>query len=173
MITLLARLLKVLNSEASPGQISAALCLAMFFAFMPFLTLQHFLILLLALFLRVNLSGFILGWLVFSILSFLLDPLFHKLGLAILSAGSLEGVWSLLYDSGFWRLTRFNNSIVMGGFATALVLALPLYFLANALIRRYREHFMAWLEKTRIAQIVKGSRIYSAYKTVSGWRGTA
>lgn len=173
MITLLARLFKVLNSEASPGQISAALCLAMFFAFMPFLTLQHFLILLLALVLRVNLSGFILGWLVFSILSFLLDPLFHKLGLVLLSAGSLEAVWSLLYDSGFWRLTRFNNSIVMGGFATALVLALPLYFLANALIRRYREHFMAWLEKTRIAQIVKGSRIYSAYKTVSGWRGAA
>jgi len=29
---------------------------------------------------------------------------------------------------------------------------------------------MAWLEKTRIAQIIKGSRLYSAYKKVSGWR---
>ena len=170
MITLLAKLFKVLNSEASPGQISAALCLALFFAFMPFLTLQHFLILLLALVLRVNLSGFILGWLVFSVLSFLLDPFFHKLGLAVLSSGALEGLWSGLYASGFWHLTGFNNSIVMGGFVTALILALPLYFLFNALIRRYREHFMAWLEKTRIAQIIKGSRLYSAYKKVSGWR---
>ncbi|MBS3732512.1 MAG: TIGR03546 family protein [Desulfobacterales bacterium] len=171
MITLLAKLLKVLNAEASPGQISAALCLAMFFAFMPMITLQHVLLLLLVLVLRVNITGFILGWLVFSVLSFLLDPLFHWLGMAVLSADGLSGFWSLLYGSGFWHLTRFNNTIVMGGLILSLVCVLPVYFGCNALIRRYRTHVMTWIEKTRIAQMVKGSRIYSAYKTVSGWRG--
>src|SRR6056297_1108654 len=135
MLTLLAKLFKVLNAEAEPGQISAALCLSMFFAFMPFLTLQHLLLLLIVLVLRVNLTGFILVCLVFSAVAFLLDPLFHSLGMAVLSADALSGFWSMLYDSGLLRLTRFNNSIVMGGLVTALLLSLPLYFASNALIR--------------------------------------
>ena len=170
MLTLLAKLFKVLNAEAEPGQISAALCLSMFFAFMPFLTLQHLLLLLIVLVLRVNLTGFILGCLVFSAVAFLLDPLFHSLGMAVLSADALSGFWSMLYDSGLLRLTRFNNSIVMGGLVTALLLVLPLYFAANALIRRYRQHVMTWIQKTRIAQMVKGSRLYSVYQSISGWR---
>ena len=172
MLTLLAKLLKVLNAEAEPGQISAALCLSMIFAFMPFLTLQHLLLLLLVLILRVNLTGFILGWLVFSALAFLLDPLFHSLGMALLTADPLSGFWSMLYEMGIFRLTRFNNSIVMGGLITALVLAAPLYLAANSLIRRYRTHVMTWIQKTRIAQMVKGSRLYSVYQSISGWRGS-
>ena len=172
MITLLAKLLKVLNAEADPGQISAALCLAMFFAFMPLMTLQHLVLIFLVLVLRVNITGFILGWMVFSAVAFIIDPLLHAVGMTVLSAGALEGFWSTLYDSGFWRLTGFNNTIVMGGFVTALVLVVPLYFLFNFLIRRYRQHFLAWIQKTRLAQMVKGSRIYAAYQTVSGWRSS-
>ena len=172
MISLLAKLLKVLNSETAPGQISASLCLAMLFSFMPFLTLQHLLLLLLVLVLRVNLSGFILGWIVFSVISFLLDPLFHQVGMAVLSASALKGFWTLLYQSGFWHLTDFNNTVVMGGFITALVLAVPLYFAFNTLILRYRKYVMNWLEKTRVVQFLKGTRLYSAYQTVSGWRGS-
>ncbi|MFW6081556.1 MAG: TIGR03546 family protein [Desulfosalsimonas sp.] len=173
MITLLARLIKVLNAETAPGQISAGLCLAMFFAFMPMLTLQHLLLLLLVLVLRVNITGFILGWIVFTAAAYAADPLFHMLGMAVLEAESLSGFWSLLYDSGFWHLTSFNNSVVMGGFIASAVLAAPLYIGSNAMIRRYREHFMAWIEKTRIARIVKGSRVYAAYQKVSGWRDFA
>ncbi len=173
MITLLAKALKVLNAEAAPAQISAAFCLALFFSFMPFLTLQHVILLFLVLVLRVNLTGFILGWMVFSAAAFILDPLFHRLGMAVLSADALSGLWRTLYESAFWHLTRFNNTVVMGGFIAALVLFLPLYFVSNALIRRYREHFMIWLQKTRLAQVIKGSRIYSAYRTVSGWRNPA
>ncbi|MFP4255575.1 MAG: TIGR03546 family protein [Desulfobacterales bacterium] len=170
MITLLAKLLKVLNAETAPGQISAALCLAMFFAFMPLLTIQHLLILLLVLVLRVNMTGFILGWIVFSAAAYAADPLFHMLGMAVLGAGPLSGLWSMLYDSGFWHLTSFNNSVVMGGFVASLLLAVPLYLGSNAMIRRYRKDFMAWIEKTRVAQMLKGSRIYAAYQKVSGWR---
>lgn len=170
MLTLLAKLLKVLNAEGAPGQISAAFCLAMFFAFMPLITLQHLVLLFLVLVCRVNLTGFLLGWLVFAGVSFLLDPLFHWLGMAVLSADALNGFWSLLYGSAFWHLTRFNNTVVMGGFLTALILLLPLYFISNSLIRRYREQFMSWIEKTRLVQMVKASRIYGAYRTVAGWR---
>ncbi len=169
MITLLAKLFKILNAETAPGQISAAFCLSMFFAFMPAPTLQHVLLLLIVLVLRVNITGFILGWIVFSAAAYLLDPLFHRLGMALLSAEAFAGVWTALYASGFWHLTGFNNSLVMGGFIAALVLVAPVYLAANAMIRRYRRHFMAWIEKTRIARMIKSSRIYSTYQRVSGW----
>lgn len=170
MITLLAKLLKILNSETAPGQISAGLCLAMFFAFIPLITLQHILILFLVLVLRVNLTGFILGWIFFAAIAFLLDPLFHSLGLFLLTGEALSGFWSALYEMALLRLTRFNNTVVMGGFVLAIILVVPLYMACNALIRRYRQRFMAWVEKTRIAQMVKASRVYAAYRTVSGWR---
>ena len=81
MLQAIAKLLKVLNSESEPGQISLAVCLAMVIGLTPFYSLHNLLVLLLVFLLRVNVSAFILGFIVFSGAAFLLDPLFHNLGL--------------------------------------------------------------------------------------------
>ena len=83
MIETLAKLLKVLNSETSPGQISLGFCLAMIAGFTPVLSPHNLIVLLLVLVLRVNLSAFIVGWVLFSALAYALDPLFHLIGQAI------------------------------------------------------------------------------------------
>jgi uncharacterized protein (TIGR03546 family) len=131
MIRTVAKILKVLNSETDSSQISLALCLAMFPGFTPFISIHNLVVLFLVLILRVNLSTFLLGWAAFSGLAYLLDPLFNRLGLALLTADSLRGFWTILYNSTFWRLTRFNNSILMGSFIFSLLLFYPLYRLAN------------------------------------------
>lgn len=171
MLRLLARLLKALNSESEPGQISLALCFAMICGFTPLFSPHNLLVLFLVLLLRVNLSGFIVGLVVFSALSFALDPLFHRIGLALLTAESLEGLWTALYNNTFLRLDRFNNSIVMGSLAVSLVAFIPGYFIFNALIRAYRKQVMEWVRKSRIAVAIKGSKFYRIYRTVSEWRG--
>ena len=51
------------------------------------------------------------------------------------------------------------------------VVFIPLYFLLNRLILNYREHILAWVWKTRIMQMLKMSKLYSAYQAVSGWGG--
>ncbi len=169
MLRVLANLLKVLNSETNPGQISLAFCFAMVAGLTPFWSVHNLVVLLLVLLIRVNLSAFLLGLACFSGLAYLLDPLFHRIGLAVLTAGSLEGFWTALYSSTLWRIERFNNTIVMGSLLFSLTFFLPLYLLSNLGIRRYREHVLAWVEKTRVMQMLKASRFYSLYQSVSGW----
>ncbi len=169
MIRIFAKVLKVLNSDSEPGQISLALCLAMVAGFTPFLALHNLLIILLVLILRVNLSTFLLGLAAFSAIAYGLDPLFHRLGLAILTADALQDFWTALYNSTFWRLTRFNNSILMGSLLFALIFFVPMYLLANFAIRQYRSRLLQWVRKTRLMQALTASRFYSLYRSASGW----
>ncbi|MBM4132201.1 MAG: TIGR03546 family protein [Nitrospira sp.] len=171
MLRMLARLLAVLNSETHPGQISLGFCFAMVAGLTPFLSLHNLLVLLLVLAIRVNLSAFLLGLTVFSGLAFGLDPLFHRIGLSVLTQDTLEGLWTALYNSTFWRLEHFNNSIVMGSLLFSLVSFAPLYVLSNFAIRRYRAHVLAWVEKTRVMQFLKASRFYGLYQSFSGMGG--
>lgn len=171
MMRMLARLLAVLNSETHPGQISLGFCFAMVAGFTPLMSLHNLLVLLLVLVIRVNLSAFLLGLTVFSGLAFGLDPLFHRLGLAVLTNESLAGIWTGLYNVTLWRLEHFNNSIVMGSLLVSLLAFVPLYVLSNLAIRRYRAHVLAWVEKTRVMQLLKASRFYSLYQSFAGMGG--
>ena len=86
MIKLLAKLLRVLNSETNPGQISLGFSFAMIAGLTPLLSIHNLVILLLVCSLRVNLAAFLLGLGVFTGIAYLMDPLFHLLGLAVLTA---------------------------------------------------------------------------------------
>ncbi len=169
MINRVAKFLKVLNSETDPSQISLAICFAMIMGLTPLYSLHNLVVLFLVLLLRINLSTFILGWLFFSGVSYLLDPLFHRIGLAILTAGSLETIWTSLYNTAIFRLTYFNNSILMGSLFVSVILFVPVFLLSNIFIKKYRDHILAWVRKTRIMQILKGSKLFQAYEAVSGW----
>lgn len=171
MIKAIAKLLKVLNSETDPGQISLALCLAMVAGLTPLVSIHNLLIFLLVLLLRVNLSAFILGLAFFTGIAYLLDPVFHRMGHGILTAGALNGLWTSFYNITLLRLAKFNNSIVMGSLVFSGIAFVPLFMLLNLLIRRYREYILAWVQKTRMMQLLKASKLYSAYQAVSGWGG--
>ncbi len=171
MLRLIARFLRVLNSETNPGQISLGFCFAMVAGLTPLMSLHNLVVFLLILILRVNLSAFLLGVGVFSVVAYLLDPLFQWYGWQILTAPSLEGLWTSLYNSTLWRLARFNNTMVMGSMVFSLALFVPLYFLSNSLIRRYRAHVLAWIQKTRLMQIFKASKVYQLYQSLPHFGG--
>lgn len=167
MLKAIARLLKVMNSETEPGQISLAFCLAMVAGLTPLMSLHNLLVLLLVTVLRVNVSAFVLGLALFSAAAYLFDPLFHRLGLLVLTAEPLGGLWNTLYSSSLWRIENFNNTVVMGSLLVSLVLFVPLFFSGKLAILRYREHVLQWVRKTRIMKVFKGSRLYRAYRSVS------
>jgi len=154
MLKTLVNFVKILNSEAEPGQISLALGLSMVAGLTPLFSLHNLLVLLL----RVNLSAFLLGLAFFSGLAYALDPLFHRIGLAVLTASPLNVLWTTLYNSTLWRVERFNNSIVMGSLLVSLLFLVPFYYLANWAILRYREHVLAWVRKTRLMQVLSAVR---------------
>ena len=173
MIKMIAKFLKVLNSETEPGQISLAFCLSMILGLTPLMSLHNLVVILLVLLARVNLSACILGWVFFSGIAYILDPLFNLIGLAVLTSQGLEGLWTSLYNITLFRLAKFNNSIVMGSLIFSLICFIPLYFLFNQIIRKYRVHVLEWVQKTRLMKAFKANKIYKAYQAVSGWGGAS
>jgi uncharacterized protein (TIGR03546 family) len=172
MLKSIAKLLKVLNSETEPGQISLGFCFAMFAGFTPLMTLHNLLVIFLVCVLRVNLSAFLLGLLAFTGVAYLLDPLFNQLGILLLTAQPLEPLWTALYNIILFRLENFNNSIVMGSLVFSLILFIPLYLLLNLAITKYREHLLRWIKKSRVMQFFMASKLYRIYQKVSGLGGT-
>lgn len=135
----LLNFLKLLNSEQSPHQLSLGLGFAMIVGFTPTLSLHNLLILFLLLVLRANISAFLLGWAVFSLLGLLLDPLFHLVGQSLLTQDGLLEMWTGMYNNSFWRLSHFNNTILLGSLLISVLAFLPFFILSNHLIKLYRE----------------------------------
>jgi len=128
-------------------------------------------VLLLVLLLRVNLSMFLVGVGLFSLLSFALDSLFHFVGFALLTTPSLQGFWTYLYNSPIWRFAYFNNTIVMGSFVVAVVMFVPLFWLTTRAVQRYREQLLERLKKIGIVQMIMAGRLYSLYQMAAKWGG--
>ena len=168
MIGLIARILRILNSETDPGQIAGAVCLAMIFGLTPLWTLHNVIVLLLVLVLRVNLSSFVLSWGLFTLLAFLLDPLFDVVGHALLTVGWLQPLWTAFYGTDLGKLSDFNNTIVLGSLCVSLV-AVPFVYLGTVYgVREYRSHVLAWMRDKPIYQVVRRTRLFTLYESLRG-----
>ncbi|MDH5784842.1 MAG: TIGR03546 family protein [Chromatiales bacterium] len=167
MLNQLLKLIKALNAETDPWQLSLAFVLAMIMGFTPLISLHNLLILLLALVIRVNLSGFILAFGFFTGIAYLLDPLFIRVGESLLLKPELRDLWTGLYQSDFWLLTHFNHNITLGSVVVSLSLALPLFFLFNWIIVNYRHHILAWVRSSHVVQVIKATKVFRLYETFS------
>ncbi|MBM95791.1 MAG: TIGR03546 family protein [Oceanospirillaceae bacterium] len=166
MLSLLANLLKALNSESAPGQISLAIAFSAIVAFTPFLSLHNILILLIVLVVRTNLSGFLVGYVLFSMLAFFIDPLSIRLGESLLANPGLMDTWVALYQSEWWRMTAFNHTLTLGGFVIGVAAFAPVYLLSNVLIRQYRQRFMEWFMKLKVVQALQATKFYVIYQSL-------
>jgi len=159
--------LNVLRAGQTPNQIASGFALGSILGFSPMLTLQGIFIWLVILVFNVNLSAALLALTVFSLVAFLLDPLFHTLGYAVLvNIPALQNFWTWMYNAPLAPLTRFNNTVVMGSFLAALVLAVPVYFGMKRFVVAYRQHIHAKIEKWKIFQIIKRSLLVRWYERV-------
>lgn len=168
MLTLLAKILSALNSDASPMQISLAVGLAMFAGFNPWLSVMGLLTLVLLFSLRANLSTFIALTAVFSGVALLIAQPMAAIGDVILTHPELQSVFTELYQTYWFRLAHLNNTLVMGAMVSSLVLFLPLLFLSRFLVLKYRQAFQVFVEKFKVVQSLKASKFYSIYQSVSG-----
>ncbi len=171
MLRLIAKVLKGLASEQRPAQLALAFALAMVAGITPLATPHNLVVLLLVLCLRINLSIFLVGLALFSALGLALAPLFHHLGLLLLTAPALHGSWVALYNTVPGRMEGINNTVVVGSLVVALIALVPLHLLGVVFVRRYREHLLAWVRKTRLAQLLKASKLWRAYQAVARVRG--
>lgn len=157
-MSLLIKLFKALNANQHPGQIALSLVLGMILGLTPLFFAHNLFTFALVLLLRINLSALIAATLFFSGLSYLLDPVFHQMGLWVLQLDALQPLFTELYNQAFWRWMHFNNTLVMGSVLTAYSLSLPAFILFWVLVNTYRQRFLKWVNQFKIIQILKGAK---------------
>lgn len=164
----IAKLLKALASEAKPWQLALGFVFGMFLGLTPLFSLHNLLFVILILMLKVNLGMAVLGFGVFSGIAYLLDPVFHQLGKAILTNEGMRETFTAMYNNEWWALTRFYNTIVMGSLISSLLLSGPMYPFAIWFVGFYRKTILPRVQKLKIVQVLKGTKVYQLYERFSG-----
>jgi len=165
IIKLVQSLVKALNSEGTPAQVAAGMAVGACLGLTPLLNLHNLLVVAAILFFRVSVPGAMLGWMIFTPVGFLLDPMFDQIGRALLmDADGLRPVWAAAYNTPILALANPTNTIVVGSFVSWVVLAIPIFFLARYGVARYRATIYARYKDAKFFRALRASKIYNTYK---------
>ena len=164
ILKLIQSMFKALHSEGTPRQVAAGIALGACIGLTPLLNLHNLLIFSLMTLLNVSFGGGMLGIALFTPLGFLLDPIFHRIGLGLLNSQGLRALWTGMYNTPLVPFTNFNNSVVLGSVVAWLLLVIPIYLLARLGIDRYRETVGARVRQSRLYQAVTASKLYNLYR---------
>lgn len=164
ILKFLQSLIKALNSDGTPGQVAAGMALGLCLGFSPIASLHNLVVVAVAMLTTVSFPGFMLGWFVAVPVGFMLDPVFHRVGMALLLDDRLAPLFTWIVNTPVVSLSRLNNSIVLGSLVCWMLALVPAYFVFRVLVARYRAHIYARLEKLRLFQAIKASKLYQTYE---------
>jgi uncharacterized protein (TIGR03546 family) len=168
MLRQILKVIKALNSNAKPWQLSLGVSFGAIIGLTPLTSLHNLVLIFLALIINMNIGIMILSAFIFSGIAYILDPVFHSAGLAILKSSSLVPLWENVFSCPIALVAQLNNSIVMGSLVISILLSVPLFFLFNLFVKKYRGVFLVYMEKF---PIFKSLKILKIYQTVMGERG--
>jgi uncharacterized protein (TIGR03546 family) len=160
MLTLIAKILKVLNSEASPWQIGWAIGLGLLAGMLPFGFLTLLILLIVCLF-TINLSTFLLVWGLCSGLMFIFGDALEAL---TWQYAQQPGLLQLLASTETLQLLHLHHTLVLGAFVLGLLLLLPIAWLGSLLVTQYRLRVMSKLQKLRIVQMLNATKLVQLYQ---------
>ncbi|MGH7613463.1 MAG: TIGR03546 family protein [Gemmatimonadales bacterium] len=165
LLKLLQSLFKALHSEGTPGQVALGIALGSILGLTPLFNLHNLAIAALILLFNVSVPGALLGWAMFVPLGFALDPLFEALGRQLLlETPALVPLWTSLANVPVVPLTNFNNTVVLGSLAFALLAFVPIWLGMRWGVRRYRETIGERVQQSALYRAVTASRLYGVYR---------
>jgi uncharacterized protein (TIGR03546 family) len=164
LLKLIQSIIKTLHSAGTPGQVAAGMALGAALGLTPLMSLHNLLVFSLLVLLNVSFGGGMLGWMLFVPVGFLLDPVFDRVGLSLLTAPSLRPLWTDWTNSPILPFTDFNNTIVLGSFVSWLGLVIPIFFAARYLVAKYRATVGERVRQSRFYKAITASQVYNVYK---------
>ncbi|MCJ8278159.1 MAG: TIGR03546 family protein, partial [Bdellovibrionales bacterium] len=165
------QLLKMLNSETGSRQIAWGVALGFILGMTPSFSLQTILVFLILIFFRVQMGAAFVTAFFFKFIAYLLDPLFHKVGAAVLAMDSLEGIFTTVFNMPVVPWTRFYNTIVMGSGVISIALVPVIYFLSLWFINKYREQIYYRFKESKFFKAVKATALYKWYAKYDEYYG--
>jgi uncharacterized protein (TIGR03546 family) len=153
----IATLIVAINANNRAWEIAAGVSFALLLALIPTGNLLWFCLFVVTFFLKINLAAEMLFLALFKLLTPLADGLLHRLGLWVLSRPSLSDIFTGAYNLPLLPLSRFNNTVVMGGLIAGILLWVPVFLLFRQLVILYR---------SRLRDRIAGSRLVKALRRV-------
>ncbi len=167
------KLFLLLNSNKRPWQVSGAVAYGLLLAMVPANNLLWFVLFFLLFFLKVNRAVGLLFTLIFGLFSNLYDPLLDRVGYFLLTLPSLQSFWTGLYRIPLIPFTRFNNSLVMGGLVTGLLLFIPVTLLFTGLVILYRKKIAPKIKETKVYRYLNSLKWVKALRSVGAKASSA
>ena len=164
MLSRILKVIKALNSNEAPWQISLGLIFGAILGLTPLYSLHNLVVLFLALLINLNISMMVVSCVGFSVIAYALDPLFHQVGLALLTSPELKAFWIQFFSCPVFLLSNLNNTLVMGSLVISLAAAVPLFFLFNILVVKYRDVYNTFIGKFPLLRFLK---VLNAYEKIS------
>lgn len=156
-------LIKLLNSDTGSNQIAAGIACGLILGFAPVFSLQTIFVIFVLFFFRIQIGAATLSAFFFAFIAWILDPIHHFVGSAVLETESLKPLFTEMYNMPLVPLTRFYNSIVMGSGLVAIVLAVPIFILSKILIMKYRQLIVARFKSTKLWKLMQATSFYKWY----------
>lgn len=158
----LIKVIKVLQSNDSPRQLAFAISLGAFLGLIPGFNFSHVLLLIVVYLLNINLGLAFLTAFFYKFMGIWIAPVSHRLGEWALTHPAMQDVWTWMYNQPILPWTRFNNTLVIGGFLLAILGFIPHYLIGIQLIKAYRRSIRDRLIKSfgkwKIVKVIKGSK---------------
>lgn len=139
MLNYVVSAFKTLNANSDPGDIAHAVSCGLLLALIPRDNLMWPLLLFLLWFVRMNKGAYLVSLVLFSFLVPRFDAATDSLGYALLTLPAAQGFYEALYQIPFVGWTKFNNTMVAGGFLMGLLCYIPVYVVTRLAIKLYRE----------------------------------
>lgn len=158
-------LIRLLNSDTGTNQIAAGVACGLILGFAPAFSLQTLLVIFCLFFFRIQIGAALVAAFFFAFAAWLLDPVSHRVGTAILEMDALRPLFTAMYNMPLIPLTRFYNSIVMGAGVVSIVLAPVIFMLTKWGVVKYRATVLARFENTRPWKAWKATPFYKWYQT--------
>src|SRR5262245_19747674 len=155
-VTLLRRVVQTLVACHTPPELAAGFTLGMLIGLLPKGNLIALSLCVLLFSLRVNKGLAVVAAVMFSCLATSIDPFTHKLGLAVLSAKSLQLSYACVFNLPFGPWLGFNNTVISGTLLFGLYVAYPVYYLTLVLTTWIEPRVKSWLNGIRGEHLTAG-----------------
>ncbi len=150
IIKWIIKIFKAINSNKKPNELAAGVAFGLLLALIPGNNLLWIALFILTFFLKINLSMEFVFLAIFKLFIFILDPVLHGVGLFALNFKIFESFYTNLYNTPILPYTEFNNTIVMGGLLTGILLWYPIYKLSHIAILKYRDIILSKIKSSKI-----------------------
>jgi uncharacterized protein (TIGR03546 family) len=152
MLKAIAKTIVALNTNVRKEQLASGFSWGILLALIPTGNLLWVFIFFISLFPKNNYGFQLLALGVGKLLVGLLSAPLDAVGYGLLTIPALGNFFTYLYNLPLAPLTRFNNSLVMGGLVSGILLWVPLFLAVRALIPLYRNR---WAPRMRESKAYK------------------